>query len=55
MRGQCGINPTFENAGPVKFEAHLFNYAGPDSYGELFRVQLVKRIREERNLRNLKI
>ena len=48
-----GINPTFENAGPVKFEAHLFNYAGPDSYGELFRVQLVKRIREERKFEKL--
>ena len=48
-----GINPTFENAGPVKFEAHLFNYNGPDCYGELFRVQLVERIREERKFEKL--
>ena len=48
-----GINPTFDNAGPVKFEAHLFNYNGPDSYGELFRVQLIKRIREERKFEKL--
>jgi riboflavin kinase/FMN adenylyltransferase len=48
-----GINPTFENAGPVKFEAHLFNYDGPDCYGEMFRVQLVKRIREERKFEKL--
>ena len=48
-----GINPTFENAGPVKFEAHLFNYNGPDCYGELFRVQLVRRIREERKFEKL--
>ena len=48
-----GINPTFGNAGPVKFEAHLFNYDGPDCYGELFRVQLVKRIREERKFEKL--
>lgn len=48
-----GINPTFETTGPVKFEAHLFNYDGPDCYGELFRVQLVKRIREERKFERL--
>ncbi len=48
-----GINPTFEEHGPVKFEAHLFGYSGPDVYDELFRVKLISRIREERKFERL--
>ncbi|MBI1947840.1 MAG: riboflavin biosynthesis protein RibF [Deltaproteobacteria bacterium] len=43
-----GLRPTFQSAADgVRFEAHLFDFAG-DLYGRTLRLELVKHLREER-------
>jgi riboflavin kinase/FMN adenylyltransferase len=43
-----GVKPTFQEAGPVLAEAHLFDWAGGDLYGERLRIAFVARLRDER-------
>lgn len=46
-----GVAPTFRtdhDRGPVRIEALLLDYEGPDLYGEPIRVEFVSRLRDER-------
>jgi riboflavin kinase/FMN adenylyltransferase len=48
--GVCnvGVKPTVEANAAVTAEAHLFDFAGRDLYGERIRVAFVARLRDER-------
>lgn len=46
-----GVAPTFRTGherDPVRIEAFLLDYAGPDLYGEQIRVEFLERLRDER-------
>jgi len=43
-----GTSPTFASDGaPVRLEAHILDYDGPELYGETVRVEFVERLRDE--------